>query len=70
MKYLVMAGDGRFATDSGARHFSSEYPDAWLFDSASDAYRVATRLRATDPEARAISEKAYAEDKALDAEVE
>jgi len=68
MKYLVITGSGTFVRDCRGHTFCEEYPDAWLFDSANDAYQIARKLRATDSRARAISEKAYVKDVALEAE--
>jgi hypothetical protein len=68
MKYLVVKSDGRFATDAKARGFSSEYPNAHLFESANEAYAVAKKLRIKDSGAHAVSEKAYAQDQAIERE--
>lgn len=71
MKYLVMIADNIFASNAEASRFTTEYPSAWQFDSATDAYMLARMLSASKhPLARAISTKAYDEEQAFEAEGE
>ena len=62
MKYLVVLKDGRFVADPKARKFATEYPNAHLFDSATDAYHVAKMLRLKGHNAAAASTRQYNED--------
>lgn len=63
MRYLILLEDGRFAADAKARKFVREYPDAHLFDSASECYHVAKMLNVGGRnKAHAVSTKAYEAD--------
>jgi hypothetical protein len=62
MRYLVVLKDGRFAGDAKARKLVSEYPNAHLFDSATDAYHTAKMLSIKHPGTVAVSERSYASD--------
>lgn len=68
MNYLVIKGNGWFAADAKARNFTASIGNAWKFTESSDAYHVAKMLRLKDADVRAVSERAYLEDIALDSE--
>lgn len=63
MKYLIVLEDGRFAADPKAHRFATEYPNAHLFDSATDCYHTAKKLNLTGRvKAHALSTEAYEQD--------